>query len=142
MKVLGVSQHNRKPDWRQVNLLDEASGKAVTAVCFGRQADDLKLNEPLPEGWTIEQGQYGPILRYPKAGGGRGGGMAASWRNTEEGFKYEQSRMDKRTALMQAVQMGSSNLGVVSVGGKPAEGSAAAAITELADQLYAWLRKE
>jgi hypothetical protein len=55
-----------------------------------------------------------------------GGGKkeyVAAWRNTEPGAKYEQERMDRRTALMQAVAVGS---GIT---------------TELAEKFYQWLRE-
>jgi hypothetical protein len=51
------------------------------------------------------------------------GAAPAAWRNTEAGAKYEQERMDRRTALMQAVAIGS---GIT---------------TELAEKFYQWLRE-
>lgn len=123
--VLGVEKHPKKEQWRNVTL---ATGSGIAhAICFGPQADDLKKGDPLPGDWKMEPGEYGPVLRYPKrdGGGGRGGGFA-SWRNTEEGFKYEQQKMDRRTALMQAT----------------AAGVAPADLLSLANEMYSWLRKE
>lgn len=60
-------------------------------------------------------------------GGGRpfggGGGGTAAHRNTAEGQAYEQERMDRRTALMQAVAVG-----------------AADDYIDHADEMYKWLR--
>jgi hypothetical protein len=127
--VNAVRKHQKNENWRYVDVNDD--GKVVSAFCGGRQADELKIGEALPPDWKIEPGQYGPVLRYPQpaGGGGKGGGFAAAWRNTEPGFRYEQSRMDRRTALMQAVQ---------------ASGAAApeTAILGVAEKMYEWLRKE
>jgi hypothetical protein len=51
------------------------------------------------------------------------GAAPAAWRNTETGAKYEQERMDRRTALMQAVA------------GKPDS------VLGLAETFYQWLRE-
>lgn len=78
------------------------------AVCFSPQAADLKPG-PLPDGWELDPPKepgWKPMLRAPKkAGGGGGGGGPAAWRNTEAGFRFEQGQMNRRTALMQAVEI-------------------------------------
>ena len=50
------------------------------------------------------EGKHKDRFRLPREqkAGGFGGGPAA-YRNTKEGHFYEQERMDRRTALMQAV---------------------------------------
>jgi hypothetical protein len=44
-----------------------------------------------------------PPAQSSGGGGSLRGGASTAWRNTEAGAKYEQERMDRRTALMQAV---------------------------------------
>lgn len=128
-RVLSVTPDKKRADWRRVTLLD--GDKVAETICFGTQPDQLKLGEDLPAGWTVEAGKYGPVLRYPGATGGGGGRMQASWRNTEEGFKYEQMKMDKRTAVMQAVAM-------FAVPGAGDEFT----LEDLMNKFYDWLRKE
>lgn len=68
----------------------------------------------------------------PQAGGGFGGGsrqFTPSYANTKEGQDAEQERMDRRTALMQAVSCLSQ------------ETSNYGAVLEVAEQFYAWLRQ-
>lgn len=131
MKVLGVRKHKTNENWRYVDLIDEANGKAINAFAAqGKEADALKHGDPLPPGVTIEEGAYGPRLNFPRPPGGGGRQIQASWRNTEEGFKYEQARMDKRTALMQSVQALAGNAKDVRE------------YEDLAAVFYLWLRKE
>ena len=91
----------------------------------------LKVGAPIPPDWTVTEGDYGPKAMPPRP---KGGGGATAWRNTREGAEYEnanrirwqeyeQERMDRRTALMQAV---AANTGIT---------------TELAEKFYQWLRK-
>lgn len=72
------------------------------AVCFSEQATELEIGKALPPGWIInppkEEG-WKPMLQAPKK---PGGGGAPAWRNTEEGARFEQEQMNRRTALMQA----------------------------------------
>jgi hypothetical protein len=82
---------------------------------------------------TWDDGKPKPrkVTNYPgkapapqSSGGGRSVGAApAAWRNTEAGEAYIQERTDRRTALMQAVAVGS---GIT---------------TELAEKFYQWLRE-
>lgn len=70
------------------------------------------------------------LVSYPgkpeKQGfGGKGGGFGSGYKQSFEALWYEQERMDRRTALMQAVEfMGDMQPGV----------------EELADRFYSWLR--
>lgn len=100
----------------------------VESVSFSEKAADLEIGKPLPEGWELKppkQEGWKPMLKAPKAqrGGGFGGG-AAAWRNTKEGAHAEQERMDRRTALMQAV--------AITV--EPNQ------VLKKADEFYSWLR--
>jgi hypothetical protein len=110
-----------------VTLVDGVGQREIP--CYDPRGKDLKEDAPLPEGWEVKTSKAGkPYLAAPRqsSGGGGGGlgrsGISTAWRNTEAGAKYEQERMDRRTALMQAVALGS---GIT---------------TELADKLYVWLR--
>jgi hypothetical protein len=90
------------------------------------KADEL-VGKPIPDDWTQKDGQYGPQAFPPRAArGGGGGGFAAAFRNSKEGQFYEQERMDRRTALMQAVEFAA----------KDHED-----IYSLADGFYNWLRQ-
>ena len=85
------------------------------------KAKALKIGEPIPADWTRKDGQYGPQAFPPGDKKAFGGGQAA-YRNSKEGQFYEQERMDRRTALMQAVALGGEWL-------------------DTAAEMYAWLRK-
>jgi len=84
------------------------------------KADPL-VGKPIPSDWTMKEGQYGPQAFPPRPKGG-GGGAPAAYRNTKEGHFYEQERMDRRTAAMQATVDGEFHPGV-------------------ADLIYDWLRR-
>jgi hypothetical protein len=91
-----------------VTLVDGVGQREVP--CYDPRGKDLKEDAPLPEGWEVKTSKAGkPYLAAPRqsSGGGRGGPSSApaAWRNTEAGAKYEQERMDRRTALMQAVTL-------------------------------------
>ncbi len=109
---------------RKVTLVSDTGQREVP--CYAPEGADLIEDAALPEGWEVKISKAGnPYLAPPrKAGGGQGrrGGFDAAWRNTEAGFKFEQERMDRRTALMQSVAIGS---GIT---------------TELAEKFYRWLR--
>ena len=88
----------------------------------------IEANKPLPDGWEIATSAKGkPYIKVPKAGKGGGGGFAAAFRNTKEGQAIEQERMDRRTALMQAVAV--------------VHDDAMPNWWETADQMYIWLRQ-
>jgi len=110
----------------RVTLVNETGQREVP--CYSPLGKDLKEDAPLPEGWEVKTSKAGKLyLATPRltSGGGRSGatGLSTAWRNTEAGAKYEQERMDRRTALMQAVAIGS---GIT---------------TELAEKFYQWLRE-
>jgi hypothetical protein len=124
-------------EWKK----DDGTVTKVTDVRFddGREvpgydlpADKLVVGQPLPEGWSVEMSARGkPYIKVPKErkGGGFGGG-AAAFRNTKEGQAIEQERMDRRTALMQAV----ANSG-------PDMPNYVPNVLKYADEFYAWLRR-
>jgi hypothetical protein len=109
----------------RVTLVSDVGQREVP--CYDPRGKDLIEDAPVPDGWEVKTSKAGKLyLAAPKAaisGGFRSSGAPAAWRNTEPGAKYEQERMDRRTALMQAVAIGS---GIT---------------TELADKFYDWLRK-
>jgi hypothetical protein len=89
-----------------VTLVDGVGQREIP--CYDPRGKDLKEDSPLPEGWEVKTSKAGkPYLAAPRnaPGGGRRDSLAAAWRNTEAGAKYEQERMDRRTALMQAVTL-------------------------------------
>lgn len=64
----------------------------------------VEVGKPLPEGWEVATAKSGKLyIKVPKKGGGGFGGGQAAFRNTKEGQAIEQERMDRRTALMQAI---------------------------------------
>lgn len=83
------------------------------------------LGKPIPADWTQKQGEYGPQAFPPREG--KPGGGKPAWANTEEGERFVQERMDRRTALMQAVIVSGQ------IGHEPGMG--------LANTYYQWLRK-
>jgi hypothetical protein len=107
VKVIGVRDHGKRKEWTYVQLLQD-DGKEVEAFSMAAEAKGLQEG-PLPSGWTIEPGgewpdgnKKPPNLR-PPGGGQKGGGGGGGYRNTKEGQQYEQERMDRRTAVMQAI---------------------------------------
>jgi hypothetical protein len=111
-----------------VTLVDGVGQREVP--CYDPRGKDLKEDAPLPEGWEVKTSKAGKLyLAAPRMPGKGAQGSpkwesSSSWRNTEAGAKYEQERMDRRTALMQAVGSGGSNNWLIG-----------------ADAFYAWLRK-
>lgn len=74
--------------------------------CYDERAKSFVSGAPLPEGFEITKSKAGKdYLKAPgQAGGSRGGGgYAQAWRNSEAGERFNQERMNRRTALMQAV---------------------------------------
>ncbi len=107
--------------------------KTDDVPCYDERAKDLKRG-PLPDGWEVATSAKGkPYLKAPKQGG-KGGGFAQSWYNSEAGVKYTQERMDRRTSLMQAVTLF----------GMPESEAMLDSVRDfalsLADDFYAWLR--
>ena len=118
-KADGVEQ--RTTYW--VTLVSDVGQREVP--CYDARGAELKTDADLPPGWEVKTSKAGKLyLAAPRPTGGGGGGQRqAAWANTEEGERFVQERMDRRTALMQAVTVGS---GIT---------------TELADKFYSWLRK-
>src|SRR5512147_2151616 len=104
-------------DWKK----DDGTVTKVSNVTF-------EVGKPLPQGWEVATSAKGkPYIKVPKAGGK--GGIAPAFRNSKEGQLYEQERMDRRTALMQAVALAISM-----------EPSGSEEIDHYADHFYLWLR--
>lgn len=103
VEVISVAPHPNveKPHWRHVTI--RRDGEQVRAVCFSNSADELKPG-PLPLGWTVKQGDHGPILEPPRKPGGFGGG--GGFRNSEPGLRLEQDRLDARMAAQLAARAG------------------------------------
>lgn len=107
---------------------DKAEGiKEILKGLIGKDTEFVMDGEPRDFQGIL---QY-KIKEYPgkPAGGGGfgGGGGGSSWANSEIGQRFEQERMDRRTALMQAVAFGSDK--------------SLADVQKAADALYAWLRQ-
>jgi hypothetical protein len=119
-----------------VTLVNETGQREVP--CYDPRGKDLKEDAPLPEGWEVKTSKAGrPYLAAPRltsgGGGHRGAGpQTTAWRNTEAGAKYEQERMDRRTALMQAV----AEFAVPSVHPRPDSH-----VLKSAEEFYQWLRE-
>lgn len=116
-----------------VTLVDATGEREVPS--YSPLGKDLKEDAPLPDGWEVKTSQKGKLyLAAPKAAGGGGKKdftpRPAAWANTEEGEKYVQERMDRRTALMQAIALGPGDVEY-----RTSE------IIALAEYWYAWLRK-
>ena len=129
-QVISIRKHAKNERWRYVDMIEQ-DGKALEVFSSDPSVDKLQIGSGLPEGWSVEEGPYGLRMVIPRPQQGTGRKFEASWRNTEEGFKYEQSRMDRRTALMQAVALRA--LPTTAVG---------ATTVDIAEQLFVWLRKE
>lgn len=94
---------DRNPKWRHVTIRRGDPPIQERAICFS--GGEALVPGPLPDGWTVKESDRGPVVEAPRQarqGGGRD--FAAAFRNTKEGHFYEQERMDRRTALMQAVE--------------------------------------
>jgi hypothetical protein len=137
MKVLAFKPNPKKPEQGFVRLAEmidvqtddgrkeQVQGETVEAWTPEiAKVPDL-VGKELPDGWTLRDGPKGKQLLPPKV---KGEGLRAAWANTEEGEKYVQERMDRRTALMQAV---------ASLAAGPRDRTE----KDLADFFYAWLRK-
>lgn len=113
---------------------DKAEGIIQTLQQFVGKPTDFEV-EDKPDYQGIKQrkikswpgkqqpGQFG-------GGGGSGRQYVPAWGNTEEGERFIQERMDRRTALMQAVALCSSDQ----------EDWETTAIMHLAGTMYDWLR--
>lgn len=125
--VKEVRVHPKNPEWRVVVV-----GEKEYIVFAASLADRLETGKPLPEGTTEEPPKFEGALPGLRLPGKRPGSPSTAYRNTERGQLYEQERMDRRTALMQAVALG------VATGDEPLR---LETILTVADGFYAWLRK-
>jgi hypothetical protein len=98
IEIVSVAAHpNTEKNWRHVTI--RRDGEQARAICFdGQQADTLKPG-PLPEHWTIREGQFGPVLSPPRKPGAPGG---FRYRDTEDAVRLEQDRLDARMAAQLA----------------------------------------
>jgi len=90
------------------------------------KADEL-VGKPIPADWTQKQGEYGPQAFPPREKKSGFGGAPAAFRNTKEGQAVEQDAMNRRTALMQSVEM------------RHPDNQAVAQVLDRANKFYAWL---
>lgn len=129
-KVLSLKQDDFKgSDGTMVTCWKvELDDKTNPIPCYSGEASKLVVGQPLPEGWSVEKSSKGKdYLKVPKKGGGFGG--QSSWYNSEAGVKFTQERMDRRTALMQAVAcLGSQEF-------------AGGTFIQVMDSMYLWLRE-
>jgi hypothetical protein len=89
-----------------------------------------EVGKPLPDGWEIATSKAGkPYVKVPKEKKGGFGG-APAYRNTKEGQAFEQQQMNRRTALMQAVEWCLPLGDVIGV----------ASLLANADSIYSWLQ--
>lgn len=96
--------------------------------CYDARAAQWQVGQDLPPGWEVRTSQAGKrYLAGPREQ--RRTSAAAAWRSTSAGFAAEQERMDRRTALMQAVAL---------VAGT---GAAIGEALRVAEEMYAWLRE-
>jgi hypothetical protein len=106
------------------------------------QRDTNVSNEPVAADLRANLGKPLELATWEKEGGtlriifGRaqarkGGGGVTAWRNTREGQVFEQHAMNRRTALMQAVTLYSSQ--------EKTDGQVSPAVIGIADRLFAWL---
>jgi hypothetical protein len=125
--VTQVLPHPKSDGWRRVITDTEEF------ICFsGKAADALTIGQPLPLGTEYEEPKFEGAKRAIKLPRDKNASQAA-FRNTKEGLLYEQERMDRRTALMQAVAA----LATPEIGEKVST----AALLVLADNMYGWLRE-
>jgi len=147
VRVLAFKPNPRKPDQGFVRLTemvdvqtDDGRKEQVEGEIIEAWTPEIAkipdlIGKELPDGWTLRDGPKGKQLLPPKA---KGEGPRAAWANTEEGQKYVQERMDRRTALMQAVAY--LNIAGDALNLKALKGDWIL-VDSIADQIYAWLRQ-
>jgi hypothetical protein len=121
-----VSSVEAKGDKAAILVMDDGSRIWTPEK---EKADPL-VGKPIPSDWTRKEGDYGPQAFPPRVQKFGGGGGAAAFRNTKEGQAIEQERMDRRTALMQAVALVNAEPEEVREEWKP-----------VAEEFYEWLRE-
>lgn len=101
------------------------------------------IGKLIPGDWTVKDGPYGPQALPPRP---KGEAQRAAFRNTKEGFLAEQEgyyrkdeRMDRRTALMQAVAL-SDVVATLNQGTGKSLPQPDGVILEVAETFYEWLR--
>lgn len=105
--------------------------------CYDERAKSFVSGAPLPEGFEITKSKAGKdYLKAPgQAGGSRGGGgYAQAWRNSEAGERFNQERMNRRTALMQSV----ASIAILAHVSSPPNRD----ILGLANLYYSWLEED
>jgi hypothetical protein len=140
VKVLAFKPNPRKPDQGFVRLTEmidvqtvdghkeQVEGEIIEAWTPEVAKVAELVGKELPDGWTLRDGPKGKQLLPPKA---RGEGPRAAWANTEEGQKYVQERMDRRTALMTAGEQWGQDHGAMGTGN----------VLSWAEDFYGWLRE-
>ncbi len=130
MRVTSIRPQRWERDGQSVTTWWVAlEGRDAELPCYdARAASDLQVGAALPVGWTVRTSQRGKEYLAPPPAQGDGGRRTAAWRQSREALAAEQERMDRRTALMQAVAA----LGI--------EGGAGE-VLRTAEQFYAWLRE-
>lgn len=129
--ITAVKPHPTKPGQGFVRIQTDAGELEAWTPEFSK-VEGLN-GKPIPEGWTLKDGPYGPQLLPPKQQGGGG------FRNTREAFELEaagrlrwqaveEDRKDRRTAIMTAFERASEN-------------EATTDTLELASRIYSWLSK-
>jgi hypothetical protein len=108
MKVIGVAKRSQG----SMVQLQEDSGPVIEAWTPQTVEQVQAWNGTVPDGWELKDSKKGNKVLVEKQQRGGGG-----WRQSKEAFEleaagrlrwqqYEQERMDRRTALMQAVAVG------------------------------------
>lgn len=126
MNVLGVRDSKWEKDGQTVvTYWVRLEGHEKEVPSYDARAQDLKVGEALPDGWTIAQSKAGrDYLKPPaKQGSGSKRDYVPRFTDTEAGWRTNDERVDRRAALAAA----------------QAEGSGIT--TELAEKFYSWLRK-
>src|SRR5262245_53691862 len=129
-----------KGDKAALLILDDGSKPIWTP---DREAARALLGKEIPPDWTRKDGEYGPQAFPPKAGKGPG-----RYRDTKEAFDaeaksrrewqlVEEDRRDRRTALMQAVEMATA---FIAAEAEPRIGpSPGGVVAQMAESFYDWL---
>ena len=103
----------RESDWDKDGTIVKVSNVAFldgTEVPGYDLPPGLVIGKELPDGWAVADSKAGKkYIKAPRPGGG-GKAFSVAHRNSKEGQAYEQERMDRRTAAMQATFEGNFNV--------------------------------